>query len=251
MAWSNWTTTNATSVAIDNGIGTGLAATGSAPVTPGNTTTYTLTAQGPGGSVSAQVTVTVNSAPLPVSIDSFTATPTSITAGDSTILAWITTNASSVAIDNGVGQQLAIGSIAVSPGTTTTYTLTATGAGGTTATSNVTVTVNPAPPQGSVSISGLSSINRGDETSFTVTLTNTGSSTITGVDLSFSVNPTSLLKNVSPGNTVTVGNVAPASSVSQTWTAEGDGEGSGTITAEASSGGLTLDTMTQALTVIK
>ena len=43
-----WSTTNTTSVSIDNGIGT-VAASGSTTVSPTTTTTYTLTANGSGG----------------------------------------------------------------------------------------------------------------------------------------------------------------------------------------------------------
>ena len=143
------------------------------------------------------------------------------------------------------------GNIAVSPANTTTYTLTATGAGGT-ATSSVTVTVTGgAAPAGTVTVSGPTTIERGDRTSFRVTLTNTGDVTITGTQLSFSVTPNSLLKDVSPGSSVAAGNVAPGGSVSQTWNVRGDNEGSGTIVAGASSGGTTLDTVTQSLTVRK
>jgi hypothetical protein len=63
-----WTTTNATSVDIDQGVGSGLAADGNVGVTPVITTTYTLTAQGPGGSTISSVTMTVNAAPVPPSI---------------------------------------------------------------------------------------------------------------------------------------------------------------------------------------
>jgi hypothetical protein len=186
-----------------------------------------------------------------VTIDGFTASPAAITEGDSTILAWTTSNADSVSINNSVGAQPVNGNVAVSPTITTTYTLTATGASGT-ETSSVTVTVTGGgAPQGTATLSGPSSIERGDRTSYTVTLTNTGSSTITGVQLSFSAAPSSLLKNVSPGSSVSVGNVAPGGSVSQTWNVRGDNEGSGTVTAAASSGGTTLDTVTRSLTVIK
>lgn len=54
--------TNATSAVIDHGIG-GVATPGSKSVSPATTTTYTLTATGCGGTVSSQVTVTVNPAP--------------------------------------------------------------------------------------------------------------------------------------------------------------------------------------------
>jgi hypothetical protein len=54
----SWTTTNATSVNIP-GVGS-FPAAGSTKVTPSSTTTYTATAQGPGGTASAPTTVTVN-----------------------------------------------------------------------------------------------------------------------------------------------------------------------------------------------
>ena len=53
-----WSTTNATSVSIDNGIGT-VAASGSTTVSPTSTTTYTLTATGSNGTATATATVTV------------------------------------------------------------------------------------------------------------------------------------------------------------------------------------------------
>ena len=122
------------------------------------------------------------------------------------------------------------------------------------ATQSLTVT-EPAPPppgpQGSVSISGPSSIDRGDRTSYSVTLTNTGSSTITAAQLTFNASPTNLLKDVSPGSSVSVADVAPGGSVSQTWNVRGDNEGSGAITVEALSLGASLDVATQALTVVK
>jgi len=55
-----WSTTNATSVSIDQGIGT-VAASGSMNVSPTQTTTYTLTATGSGATASATATVTVGS----------------------------------------------------------------------------------------------------------------------------------------------------------------------------------------------
>ena len=55
-----WNTGNATSVTIDNGIGS-VATSGSLSVTPVATTTYTLTATGPGGSATATATVSVGS----------------------------------------------------------------------------------------------------------------------------------------------------------------------------------------------
>jgi peptidoglycan-associated lipoprotein len=60
----NWTVTGATSVSIDNGIGT-VQASGSRRVFPGASTTYTLTATGPGGAKTATATVNVTEPPPP------------------------------------------------------------------------------------------------------------------------------------------------------------------------------------------
>jgi peptidoglycan-associated lipoprotein len=58
-----WQTTNATDVSID-GIGP-VEMSGSRSVTPGESTTYRLTAKGPGGNQDATARVTVNAPPAP------------------------------------------------------------------------------------------------------------------------------------------------------------------------------------------
>jgi|GEM_PF-1516675 len=88
------------------------------------------------------ITVIANTPAPP--IDSFSATPTSITLGESSILSWTTTGAESVVINAGPDLPLD-GSISVIPTTTTLYILTAIGPG-IASSANVTVTVNPAPP---------------------------------------------------------------------------------------------------------
>ena len=55
----SWATTDATTISISPGIGT-VSASGTWPVTPTSTTTYYLTATGPGGTATAQTTLTVN-----------------------------------------------------------------------------------------------------------------------------------------------------------------------------------------------
>jgi PKD repeat protein len=134
-----WTTTNATAVSIDNGVGA-KPLNGSGSVSPTTTTIYTLTATGAGGTVTKQVTVTVN----PVPSISFSASPPVIGGGESSTLSWATMNATAVSIDNGIGARSLNGSLQVSPAASTTYTLTATGAGGT-KTATATVTVAPPP----------------------------------------------------------------------------------------------------------
>ena len=81
-------------------------------------------------------------------ITSFGASATAITVGQSTILSWVVSNASSTSIDNGLGV-ISSTSVTVSPTVTTTYHLTATNPGGS-ATSAVTVVVNGVvtPPTG-------------------------------------------------------------------------------------------------------
>ncbi|MEY2667979.1 MAG: hypothetical protein RJA59_617, partial [Pseudomonadota bacterium] len=74
---------------------------------------------------------------------SFTATPATIAAGGSTVLAWNVTGADTISIAPGLGQVSGT-SISIRPVATTTYVLTARNAGGT-STSSVTVTLSAAP----------------------------------------------------------------------------------------------------------
>jgi peptidoglycan-associated lipoprotein len=69
-----------------------------------------------------------------------TANPGSISKGESATLQWQARNASSVAIDGGIGSVAESGSLVVSPGSSTTFTATATNSGGE-ARSSVRVTV--------------------------------------------------------------------------------------------------------------
>ncbi len=60
----NWTSTNATDLDLQPGVGK-VAAEGSTNVSPTQTTTYTITATGPGGTATANVDITVNAPPPP------------------------------------------------------------------------------------------------------------------------------------------------------------------------------------------
>jgi hypothetical protein len=75
---------------------------------------------------------------------SASASPASISFGKSTVLTWTTTNATTVFVDNGVGNVPLSGSLPVSPAQTTIYDFTAT-ENGRSATTSVTVTVSSAP----------------------------------------------------------------------------------------------------------
>jgi hypothetical protein len=135
----NWSVTGATSVSIDQGTGN-VALTGSRAVMPGATTVYTLTATNAAGvSVTATTQILVSGTATPPTpptpggppvINYFTANPTNIYAGDSSLLSWNVSNATSVNIDHGVGTVGSSGSTLVLPATSTTYTLTATNTAG-------------------------------------------------------------------------------------------------------------------------
>lgn len=113
----------------------------------------------------------------PPTIDTFTATPSTITEGACSTLAWTTTNATSASIDNGVGSVSIDGSTEVCPTSNTTYTLTATGPGGTDNTPTVTVTVNACTPVPTIdSFSAIpSSISEGETSTLFWTTTNADS----------------------------------------------------------------------------
>jgi YD repeat-containing protein len=138
-----WTSSNATSCSIDQGIGT-VDLSGSTTVSPAETTTYTITATGEGGTATASATVAI---PPTVTI---TAYPETIQTGGSSTLTWSSAYADTCAIDQGIGAVNTSGSTTVSPAETTTYTITATGLGGT-ATDSVTITVI-SPPAPTVAI---------------------------------------------------------------------------------------------------
>ncbi len=131
-----WVSEHATSAWLDNGIGP-VAPDGSLGVQPGETTTYTITVQGPGGAASSAATVEV----IPRPTVDIAAWPNPIDAGEASVLNWTSTHAESASLDQGIGVVDPAGSCEVSPSGTTTYSITATGPGGS-ATASVTVEVN-------------------------------------------------------------------------------------------------------------
>ncbi|CAG0985760.1 hypothetical protein ANRL3_02439 [Anaerolineae bacterium] len=86
------------------------------------------------------------SCPFTPAIESFTASPTTITSGQSATLSWgAVIGAEMAEIDNGIGGIATPGSIVVNPTTTTTYTLTGI-CGDKSRTLQVTINVNPVAP---------------------------------------------------------------------------------------------------------
>jgi peptidoglycan-associated lipoprotein len=85
--------------------------------------------------------------PAKPTIASFTAEPSTIERGGSSMLRWSVSNATNISINQGIGSIDANGSRSVYPSNTTTYTLTARGPGGSAeASATVNVTVPPPPP---------------------------------------------------------------------------------------------------------
>ena len=150
-----WSSADATSVSINQGIGSVLPY-GERYVFPNQTTTYTITgSNSSGGYGTATVTVYVSgcSTPTPVPTPTPTPAPVLISAGISvfpnticsgqvTDLTWTTNNASSAFIDNGIGLVGLRDKRYISPSSTTTYTITATNVMGAMTTASTTVFVS-------------------------------------------------------------------------------------------------------------
>lgn len=122
-----WQTRNATSITIDQGVGSVTpVAAGSVVVHPTGNTTYRATVTGATGSVHCQASVVVTVTPPAPACVQLTASDTKIEKGDSVVLSWVTSNASSVSLNQGIGRvtPTASGSITVNPTSDTTYTAT-------------------------------------------------------------------------------------------------------------------------------
>jgi uncharacterized cupredoxin-like copper-binding protein len=180
-----WTATGATTYTLS---GVSGVVTSPLTVTPTGTTTYTLTATNLVGSATATVTVTV----LP-GINYFTASPTSVTPGQSSTLNWSVAGATSVTLTGVTGQ--ATQPVVVTPSATTTYTLTASSASGT-ATATVTVGVQAGLPQISSFSASTISITAGQPVTFTWSTSGATSTTLSGVTAG-AVSPVTVYPNAS------------------------------------------------------
>jgi len=133
-----WTSQNAVSGSLN---GSAVPVSGSMVVRPTSTTTYRFTATDSSGKTDwGQVTVNVTAAASGPVAAGASASPSSISRGQSSVISWTTRNATSATL-NGTSVPLN-GSLTVSPTSTTTYRITATGANGTTDWGSATVTVN-------------------------------------------------------------------------------------------------------------
>jgi len=164
MSWDVSTTTADTEITIDQNIGA-VRKSGSRPVTPAATTTYTLTASNSAGTDERQATIVVKPATKPEAppedetpakreqpapgIISFTASPESIIAGANVTLEWnvslnegdkvyLETMVNGTVIDSRVLGSESTGAKMINPTRTSTYKLYASGDS-----REVTVTVEP------------------------------------------------------------------------------------------------------------
>ena len=200
----SWTTTNAETFSIDQGIGMVTpVAGGTRVVSPTTGTAYTGTATGPGGVVHCTATVTISTTPPPgpdAPVCTLIAGPTSIQVGGTSVLTWTTANATSFTLNNAIGAvtPVSAGTHSVSPSTTTTYTGIATGPGGSVScAATVTVTTTPPVPVCLLTASPTA-INSGDAVTLSYSGTNistvvidNGVGTTTSTSGTATVHPTS------------------------------------------------------------
>jgi hypothetical protein len=109
-------------------------------------------------------------------IGTFSSNPATVNSGGTSNLLWNVTGATSVSIDQGIGQVDVAGTKVVSPPTTTVYTISATNSAGT-VTRSATIMVNSAPPAGMPPVIGTFSSNLNSDN------TSTLSWNVTGADL--------------------------------------------------------------------
>ncbi|WP_051309765.1 putative Ig domain-containing protein [Desulfogranum japonicum] len=138
-----WIYANATTSVIDQGIGE-VELGGERTVAPTTTTTYKMTASGPGGTVTDSVTITVIPSDQPPIVH-LSVSPGNILAGNSTVLSWDSSYADQIIIEPDIGLVDTAGSITVFPGNTTAYTVTATGPGGTIIERMIVTVIHPSP----------------------------------------------------------------------------------------------------------
>jgi hypothetical protein len=152
----SWVVTGATSLVINQQVGTVTGTSVNVTPSAAGSITYTLTANSANGPVTKSLTINVTDSSAPT-ITSFTASAPAVTLGTPVTLTWAVTGATSLSVSSGIGTVTGT-STTVTPAAagTTTYTLTATNSSGS-STSSVVVVVTSTPQPPVVSLSALSS----------------------------------------------------------------------------------------------
>ncbi len=153
------------------------------------------------------------------------ANPTSVSAGNSSMLTVTATNAGSVTVTGSDGSSYTLatsgGTQSVTPKATVTYTATAAAiSGSATATATATVTVTTAAPPTVTIMANPTTITAGGSSNLTVAATNATGVTLTGSDgSSYTLTPTGGMQAVSPTATTTYTATATGAGGSVTATA--------------------------------
>jgi len=197
-----WSSNNATSASINQGIG-GVALAGSNVVSNlTSTKTYTMTVTGPGGTANCQTTITVQQQQAPSC--TLTTNLSTIQYGGSFTLSWSSSNATSASLNQGIGSVGVNGTYVVSNlQVTTTYTLTVTGPGGT-ANCQTFVTVQQQPDAPSCTISANpNSVQHGGSSTLNWSSLNATSATLSSYG-SVSLNGSQTVNNITSNSTYTL-----------------------------------------------
>ncbi len=217
----SWSVTNGVTASINRGIGTVWIYGGDKTIKPTKNTKYTMTVVGVNGQTvtcSDSIKV-VEPQPEPPTCDSFTATPSTISRGEQTVLEWKTTNASEVTLTRpGTVQTVSVdGQATASPNNDFTFVITATGAGGT-VTCDAPVTVEETAKHPAIKLikrdasdkDDMQTVVTGGVATFEIVVTNTGD-----VDL----NNVVVTDPVTPSCAKTIGALAVDQSTTYTCTA--------------------------------
>jgi hypothetical protein len=130
----SWTSSNASSCLASGSWGGSKPVLGNQVMQPSGSSSYTLTCSGAGGSVSRAVSVAVTASappPTPAPSLSLNVSPSSIQQGQSTLISWSSSNATSCSASGSWGgSKPTSGNQSMQPSSNAAYRLTCTGAGG-------------------------------------------------------------------------------------------------------------------------
>ena len=216
----SWRTLNATSANIE-GFGD-VTVNGSISVSPTQTTTYKLTARNNVNDESSSVTVVVSGPSGGLQLLGCSATPATITTGQSSTLSWNSPNADSVSITPGIGPVAKTGTVSVTPSQTTTYVVTATGLG-TSASCNIVVTVTAGAPVVSNFTANPTSINAGQSSTLQWSVTGADSVSISTLGTVASSGSRSVSPTVTTTYTLTATNASGSTTRTATVTVASSG----------------------------